>query len=178
MAERTTIARPYADAAFETAREANELAAWSTMLKLAADIASDARMADALASPKLDAQAKASLFLSIAGDGFGPAMRNFARILIDADRIAVLPEIRTLFEARRNEAEGVAKARIETALPMSDEQLAGITSALAARFGKRIEATVELNPSLIGGARISVGDTVIDGSVRGRLAAMQQALAA
>ena len=90
----------------------------------------------------------------------------------------MLPEIRALFEDQKNEAEGVAKARIETAMPLSDAQLAEITAALGKRFGKRIEATVEVNPALIGGARIAVGDTVIDGSVRGKLSSMAQALTA
>lgn len=178
MAERTTIARPYAEAAFETARDAGQLAGWSDMLKLAADIAGDARIAEVLSGPALDAAAKTSLLLSIAGERFSPPMRNFVRILVEADRVVLLPEIRTLFEARRNEAEGVAKARIATARPLTDAQLAEITTALGARFGKRIEASVEVDPALIGGARIAVGDTVIDGSVRGKLAAMARALAA
>ncbi|HEX4885994.1 MAG TPA: F0F1 ATP synthase subunit delta [Casimicrobiaceae bacterium] len=178
MAERTTIARPYADAAFETAREANVLGSWSEMLKAAEAIAADPQMAEALASPKLDAEAKTALFLSIAGDRFAPPMRNFVRILIEADRIAVVREIRELFEVRKNSAEGVAKALIETAMPLTDAQLADLTAGLSARFGRRVEASVEVNPSLIGGARITVGDTVIDGSVRGKLAAMAQALTA
>jgi F-type H+-transporting ATPase subunit delta len=176
MAERTTIARPYADAAFETARDANELPVWSEALKLACDIATDAKMAEVLAAPKLDAAAKTSLFLSIAGERFAAPMRNFVSILIGADRVALLPEIRALFEEQRDAAEGVAKAVIETAQPLTDAQLAEITGALAKRFGKRIEASVKLNPSLIGGARIGVGDTVIDGSVRGKLSTMAQAL--
>jgi F-type H+-transporting ATPase subunit delta len=176
MAERTTIARPYADAAFQTAREANALAQWSDMLKLAETIAGDERMADALASPRLDAGDKAALFLSIAGDRFGNEMRNFVRILIEAERLDVLPEMRTLFEQRKRDAEGVADVTIESATPLSDAQVAELTGALAKRFGKRIEASVRVDPSLIGGARIAVGDTVIDGSVRSKLAAMAQAL--
>jgi F-type H+-transporting ATPase subunit delta len=97
-------------------------------------------------------------------------------VLIGADRIELLPEIRMLFESLRNEAEGVAKATIETALPLSDTQLAEITGALSKRFGKRIEASTSINPALIGGARIAVGDTVIDGSVRGKLEQMKHAL--
>jgi len=178
MAERTTIARPYADAAFETARDTNELPVWSEALKLACDVATDAKMAQVLAAPKLDAAAKTSLFLSITGERFAAPMRNFVSILIGAGRVALLPEIRELFEARRNEAEGVAKARIETAQPLTEAQIAEITGALAKRFGKRIEASVEVNPALIGGARIAVGDTVIDGSVRGKLSTMAQALTA
>ena len=178
MAERTTVARPYADAAFQLAREQNALSRWSEMVGLAEAIAADSRMAGALTSPKLDAREKASLLLSIAGDRLTEEMRSFIRVLIDADRIELLPEIRVLFEALRDEAEGVAKATIETALPLSDSQLADITASLAKRFGKRIETTTSINPALIGGARIAVGDTVIDGSVRGKLEAMKHALLA
>jgi F-type H+-transporting ATPase subunit delta len=176
MAERTTIARPYADAAFEVARDRNDLAGFGTMLALAQTIAADPRMAEALASPKLDTDAKASLFLSIAGDRFSAEMRNFVRILIDGDRIGVLPEVRALYETRKDEADGVAKATIETAMPIPAAQLAELTGALERRFGKKIEVTVAENPALVGGARITVGDTVIDGSVRGKLAVMAQAL--
>ena len=176
MAERTTVARPYADAAFQIAREQNALARWSEMMSLAEGIATDPQMADVLASPKLDASEKASLFLSIGGDRFTDDMRSFIRVLIEADRVELLPEIRTLFESLRNDAEGVAKATIETALPLSDAQLGSITAALSKRFGKQIEASASINPALIGGARIVVGDTVIDGSGRGKLEQMKHAL--
>jgi F-type H+-transporting ATPase subunit delta len=171
-----TVARPYADAAFDHARDANALPAWLEMLRLAERMSTDARMAEALSSPRLSGDEKASLFLSVAGDALDDPMRNFVRILIGADRIALLPEIRALFEERRDEAEGVAKATIETALPLSDAETRALTQALERRFARRIEATVELNPDLIGGARITVGDSVIDGSVQAKLDLMQQAL--
>jgi len=176
MAERTTIARPYADAAFQIARDENALAHWSEMMRLARGVGDDPRMADALTSPRLDASEKASLFLGVAGDRFSDPMRNFVRILIEADRIELLPEIAALFETMRNDAEGVARATIESALPLSDAQVAEITAALAKRFGKRIEASTTINPALIGGARIAVGDSVIDGSVRGKLEQMKHSL--
>lgn len=176
MAERTTVARPYADAAFQIARERNALPQWSEMVKLADAIVADPQMAEVLTSPKLDAAQKASLFLTIAGDRFTGEMRNFVRVLIEADRIELLPEICVLFDSLRNDAEGVAKATIESALPLSDSQLADITAALSKRFGKRIEASTSINPALIGGARIAIGDTVIDGSVREKLEAMKHAL--
>ena len=176
MAERTTIARPYADAAFQIARDENALARWSEMMKLARAVGEDPQMADALTSPRLDGSEKASLFLGVAGDRFSAPMRNFVRILIEADRVELLPEIAALFETMRNEAEGVAQATIESALPMSETQVADITAALAKRFGKRIEASTSINPVLIGGARIAVGDTVIDGSVREKLEQMKHSL--
>jgi F-type H+-transporting ATPase subunit delta len=178
MAERATIARPYADAAFEFARDANALRQWGEMLRFLESVAADRRMAEALGSPKFSGDQKSSLLLSVAGDRLDTGMRNFVHILVDADRIALLPEIRALFEALRDDAEGVAKATIESAMALSPEQTAGFTAALEKRFGKRIEATVRVDPALIGGARITVGDTVIDGSVQAKLDAMAQALRA
>lgn len=178
MAERATIARPYADAAFEFARDANALAKWGGMLRFVEGIATDPQMAEVLGRPRLSGDEKASLLLSVAGDRIDAGMRNFVHVLVEADRIVLLPEIRAIFEALRDDAEGVAKATIETALALTPEQTASLTAALEKRFGKRVEATVRIDPALIGGARITVGDTVIDGSVQGKLDAMAQVLRA
>ena len=104
-------------------------------------------------------------------DGKMREVRNAARSAT-ADRIAVLPQIRELFEALKNDADGVADARIDSAFPLSDGQLAELVAALEKRFGKKIEATVNVDPALGGGARITVGDTVIDGTIEAQLAAM------
>ena len=178
MAELSTIARPYAEAAFALARDRNELPVWSGMLRLLTQIVGDARVAGALDHPKLTAGDKESLLLSIAGDKLTREGRNFVRVLVEADRVGVLPQIRAHFEARKDEAEGVAKATIESAQPLSEAQLAGLTASLEKHFGRTIEATVSVNPELIGGARIVVGDKVIDGSVRSKLAAMARDLRA
>jgi F-type H+-transporting ATPase subunit delta len=178
MAELTTIARPYAEAAFRIARDGNALPAWSQMLRLLTEVASDARVAAALDNPKLTPADKAALLLSIGGDRFDTSGRNFVKVLVDADRIAVLPQIRTLFEALKNDADGVAKARIDSAFPLTDAQTAELTSALEKRFGRKIEATVNVDPTLGGGARITVGDTVIDGTIEAQLAAMATQLRA
>ena len=178
MAELSTIARPYAEAAFEIAREKNALANWSGMLSLVSSVASDARMRAALASPKLGDAEKESLFLSIAGERLDADARSFVRVLIESDRIALAPQVLEIYEQRRHDAEGVATARIESALPVSDDELKGLSAALERRFRRKIEAKVEVNPSLIGGARITVGDTVIDDSVLGKLTAMKNQLTA
>jgi F-type H+-transporting ATPase subunit delta len=172
MAELTTVARPYAEAAFTLAREQNALPVWSQMLKLASDIISDPRMAGALDNPKLDAAAKASLLLSIAGDGLNAEGRNFVRVLVDADRISLMPAVASLFESLKDTAEGVAKATIETAFPLEGNDLAELTAALERRFKRKVEPEVIVNPELIGGARITVGDNVIDGTVQEQLRAM------
>lgn len=172
MAELTTIARPYAEAAFRIARDANTLPVWSEMLRFLAGVAADPQAAAALDNPKLTAADKAALLLSIAGDRLDATGRNFVRVLVEADRVAVLPQIRTLFEALKNDADGVAKARIDSAFPLSDAQTTELTAALERRFGRKIEATVNVDPALGGGARITVGDTVIDGTIEAQLAAM------
>lgn len=178
MAERTTIARPYAEAAFEYARDHDALPQWAEMLRFTEALVGDARVADALGSPKLSGDEKSALLLSLSGERLSREMRNYLHILIDADRIGLVPEVRALFDALRDEAEGVAKATIESAVALTDEQTNALTRALEQRFRKKIEATVRLNPALIGGARITVGDTVIDGSVQAKLDAMAQALRA
>ena len=176
MAELTTIARPYAEAAFRLAQEGNAFATWSKSLALVSTIVADPRVAAALDNPRLTAGDKESLLLGIAGNELDATGRNFVRVLVEADRIGVVAEIAALFDDLKNGAEGVARARIDTAFPLADSDLAAITSALEKRFGKKIETTVNVDPELIGGARITVGDTVIDGTVQAKLAAMASQL--
>ncbi len=97
-------------------------------------------------------------------------------MLIEADRVGLLPQIDALFEELKNDAEGVAKARIDSAFPLDDAQLAELKAALEKRFGKKIETTVNVDPALVGGARITVGDTVIDASVQAQLQTMANRL--
>lgn len=178
MAELATIARPYAEAAFEIARDEEALPAWSDTLRFAATIVGDARVAHALDNPRLDAAAKESLLLSIGGDRFGGAMRNFIRVLVESERIALLPHVFAMFETLKNEAEATATATIESAFELTDAQVADLRSALEKRFGKKIETTVTVNRALIGGARVTVGDAVLDASVQAKLAAMRAQLRA
>ena len=102
---------------------------------------SDPQAAAALDNPKLTAADKTALLLSIGGERLDATGRSFVRVLVEADRVAVLPEIRTLFETLKNDTDGVAKARIESAFPLSDAELAELTAALEKRFGRKIEAT-------------------------------------
>jgi len=178
MAELATIARPYAEAAFELARDEQALPAWSDMLRFAASIVADPRVAQALDNPRLDAAAKQSLLLSIGGDRFDGEARNFIRVLVEGERVALLPQISAMFETLKNEAEAVAKATIESAFELTDAQLAELRGALEKRFGKKVETTVTVNRDLVGGARVTVGDAVLDGSVQAKLAAMRAQLRA
>ena len=176
MAELTTIARPYAEAAFALAREGNALPAWSAMLRYASAVVGDPAMARSLDNPKFTPGDKESLILSVCGDKLDAMGRRFMRVLVAADRVAVLPQVAALFDDLRNDAEGVATARIDSAFPLTDAQVAELKGALEKRFGKKIAATVNVDPELVGGARITVGDTVIDASVRAQLQSMANQL--
>ncbi|HSS70854.1 MAG TPA: F0F1 ATP synthase subunit delta [Casimicrobiaceae bacterium] len=172
MAEPITVARPYAVAVFGLARETNSLPVWSEMLRVASAVAEDERIRSALDNPRLAPGDKESLFLSICGDRLNAEGRSFVRVLIAAERARLLGEIRALFEVMKDEADDVARAKITSAFPVDEGQLAGLKVALQRRFEKKIEASVVVDPALIGGARIVVGDTVIDGSVAGELQTM------
>jgi F-type H+-transporting ATPase subunit delta len=148
------------------------------MLWFLGDVAADPQAAAALDNPKLTAADKTALLLSIAGERLDATGRSFVRVLVDADRVALLPQIRALFEALKDDADGVAKARIDSAFPLSDAQTAELKAALEKRFGRKIEATVNVDPALGGGARITVGDTVIDGTIEAQLAQMATQLRA
>ena len=178
MAELATIARPYAEAAFGLARDERALPVWSEMLRFAATIVADPRVATALDNPRLDNKAKESLLLSIAGDRFNAQARNFMHVLVEGERVALLPQIAEMFETLKNEAEATATAVIESAVELTDAQVAELKAALEKRFGRKIETTVTVNPDLIGGARVTVGDAVLDGSVQAKLAAMHTQLRA
>ena len=172
MAELATVARPYAEAAFKIASEQQALPVWGEMLKLSAAVMRDPAMQSAIDNPRLGAPEKESLFLSVTGDKLNAIGKSFIRALVEADRITLLPQIETMFADLRNAAEGVAQAQIVSALALDERQVADLKAALEKRFGKKIEATVSVDPSLIGGARIVVGDQVVDGSIAGKLAAM------
>lgn len=175
MAENITLARPYADAAFQLARTTNALGSWQQALDRMAAVAADAQMVDCIGNPRLLPAQVSQLFLDVVGS-VSAEQQNFVRLLVDNDRLQVLPEIRDLYVELKNGQEGVQEADIASAFPLDDATLKNLVAELEARFKCRIQATVSLDPELIGGVRIAVGDQVIDASVRGKLAAMATAL--
>ena len=176
MAENLTIARPYADAAFEQAKGSKALGSWLDALDHLAAIVSDASMKEITRNPKLSEDQVYSVLTGVAGEGLSADQQNFVRILIENDRLQVLPEIRDLFVAKKNEHEGVLEADISSAFAIDDTTLARLKSDLEAHFKAKLNVHVRLDPELIGGVRIAVGDDVIDTSVRGKLANMAAAL--
>lgn len=175
MAENVTIARPYAEAVFALADAAGALGSWSRTLGVMAGVAANPEMRTAAANPGLSAERVYGLFAGACGDLAAEA-QNLVRVLIEYGRLALLPEIREIFEELKNEREGVMQAVITSAQPLEREQLSTLVAELERRFGRRIEPRVQVDAELIGGARVQVGDEVIDGSVRGKLAAMALAL--
>jgi F-type H+-transporting ATPase subunit delta len=175
MAENVTVARPYAEAAFELAKAGGALAAWQAALDRMAVAAADTRMLGCIADPRVSPAALAELFLGVAGE-LGAEQRNFVSILVDNRRLDVLPEISTLFGELKNAQEGSREAVVSSAFPLDDAQLKNLVADLESKFGGKVKATVELAPELIGGVRIALGDQVIDASVRGKLNAMAASL--
>jgi len=175
MAENVTIARPYADAAFELARGAGALGPWSDALDRLAAVAADSTMRACINDPKLSADQLVKLVVDVSGT-LSAEQQNFIRVLVDNERLQVLPEIRDLFVSLKNEHEGVLEAEIASAFPLDDATLASLKADLEARFKAKLNVQVHIDPQLIGGVRIAVGDEVIDASVRGKLANMAAAL--
>lgn len=176
MAELSTLARPYAEAVFRLARENNALAGWSERLGNMAAVVANVQMQAVIADPDTSAARAVELVASIASAD--EAGKNLLTVLSGNDRLNLLPEIAAQFEVLKDEAEGVLEAAIVSAQEMSDAQKADMMAALKTRFGREVQATVQVDASLIGGAVITVGDQVIDGSVKGRLQKMAASLTA
>jgi F-type H+-transporting ATPase subunit delta len=176
MAEAATIARPYAEAVFGLADKPGALAKWSAVLASMAAAAAHPDVRALIGDPKVDESQLYGLFVSFAGADVPAEAQNLVRVLIANDRLTLLPEIRELFERARREREGVLEAEIRTAFPMANGQLEALVGGLERRFKRRIDPRVVVDKDLIGGVRIAVGDEVIDGSVRGKLEDMANAL--
>ena len=176
MAEIATIARPYAEASFRSALETGELAGWSDGLALAGAIASDPQMVDLLGNPRLTRVQKLEVFFGAGGDKLIPAVRNLVTILVDGARAVLLPQVSAQFEALKRTHESVLKVRIVSARALADAERDDLVAELARKYGRKVDATVEIDAALIGGARVHVGDEVIHASMRDALAQMAVAL--
>lgn len=176
MSELTTAARPYARAAFDIATTHGEQHQWTDMLGLMAALAYDPTMIALLDSPGLSQSQAAEMFISVCQDQIDQRGKNFIKLLAENGRIKFLPEIASLYEHYRAEAEGSIDAEVISASEVTEAQLTKIAASLKQRLGKEVRLTSKIDESLIGGAIIRAGDMVIDGSVRGRLDKLNIAL--
>ena len=178
MAEAITIARPYAVAVFRLAKEKKSLAIWSDELALLSAIASNEHIQTAIDSPKLAASELERIFLKVTEGKLSAEAVNLVKVLVEYSRLGVLPDIAEAFELLKAEDEGTLEAEITAAAKPTDAQVKIVVKQLEAKFGKKVEAQVKLDPALIGGIKIVIGDTVIDASVRGQLQTLAYALKA
>ena len=173
MSQNLTLARPYARAAFSLAQDAGRTTEWSQALAFAARIAADPQAQVLLAHPRLSSDEAVAL---IAPDGADEGFVRFLALLAENRRLPLLADIAGLFEQQRAEANRVVKARVTAASELPATELSTIRAALQKRFGRDVEIETAIDASLIGGAVIDAGDVVIDGSLKGQLAQLQNAL--
>lgn len=177
MAELATIARPYAEALFQVAKQ-NDLAAWGQQLDVLAQVAQDADLRQFADHPKVEAQQVVAVMTAAAKQDLAAGVQNFLRAVVENGRLAALPEVVAQYHALANAASGVSDAQIYSAFEIGAAQLAELKATLEQRFGRKLDAHVHLEPGLIGGVRVVVGDEVLDTSVKARLERMKVALTA
>jgi F-type H+-transporting ATPase subunit delta len=169
VAERATVARPYAKAAFEYARAANAFAAWSQGLETAGEIVADPRVAPLTKSPSLTTADLADLIIDVAGSKLDAGMRNFMRVLAENHRLLLLPEIAAHYEELRSAIENTVDVEVTSAVPLNDAQAQKLKQALSTRLRRQVRMRTSVDAALMGGAVVRAGDLVIDGSLKGRL---------
>jgi len=174
--ENATIARPYAEAVFALADAGGVLDKWSGLLAAMATVAAVPEMRAASGNPNFSNEQLYGIFVAACDRALVVEAQNFVRLLIENDRLNLLPEIRALYEELKNEREAVVNARISSAFPLNETQVAALVAALEHRFKRKVKPQVIVDKQLIGGVRMQVGDEVIDGSVRGKLITMAGAL--
>jgi F-type H+-transporting ATPase subunit delta len=178
MAELSTIARPYAEAAFRTAKEANALPAWNDLLAEMAAVADRPEMRALISDPKVTGEQLYGVFAGVLKSPLDTKAQNFLRLLIENSRVDALPEISAQFTELKNAQEGSADAEIVSAFPLSDAQVKELIAGLTRKFNKTLKPHVSVDESLIGGVRVVVGDHVFDTSVKAQLERMKVALTA
>ncbi|EXJ14018.1 F0F1 ATP synthase subunit delta [Imhoffiella purpurea] len=172
----TTIARPYAEAVFERAKETGQIDAWSEALALLTAVTADPQLAAQISNPTVPRERIRELILDVCGDGLPAEVGNLLRLLAQNARLAAVSEIARLFEERRVADQGVRQVSIRSAFEIGSDQQEALAAALAQRFGDQVELTVETDSALLGGIEIRAGDLVIDDSVRGKIKQLANAL--
>jgi F-type H+-transporting ATPase subunit delta len=176
MAELSTLARPYAKAAFEYAREKNVLAQWSEQLTNAALVAADEGMEAVLNNPSLTDEQQARTMIDVCGDTLGAEVQNFVSILASNKRLPLLTEISSQFELFKANQEKSVDVEVISAFDMADATTAKLADVLGKKLEREVKVSTSTDKDLLGGVLIRAGDLVIDGSVRGRLNKLAEAL--
>jgi F-type H+-transporting ATPase subunit delta len=169
VAERATIARPYAKAAFAYARAASSFTQWSQGLATAAEIVADPRVAALTQSPKWSAADLAGLVTDVAGPKLDAGMQNFVRVLAENHRLPLLPEIAAHYEVLRSSVENTVDVEVVSAVALNEAQAEKLKAALSTRLKRQVRMRNSVDATLLGGAVVRAGDMVIDGSLKGRL---------
>lgn len=176
MSGAATLARPYARAAFQVARDQQDFRGWSGRLNLSAQVALDPRVVGLIGHPRLSRAAQVKLFMPDGEPQLGSSYGNFLALLAEHGRLSLLPEVLAQFEQLRADAERTLKVSVRSAVKMDEAELARLQAALKVRFKRDIAIEQEVDASLIGGAVIDAGDEVIDASLKGKLKRMETAL--
>lgn len=169
MSDLTNVARPYAQAVFELARDGGNYAGWGEQLDLLAAVACNPTMVELLKNPAFTADQQVKLLLDVCGDRLNEDGVNLVKLLVNNDRVDALSEIAAVYAEKRAEAESTIEADMITATPIDESQREAFSSALQARLGRRVKLNFEVDEDLIGGAVIRAGDWVVDGSVKAQL---------
>ncbi len=177
MAELATLARPYAEALFDVAGR-GDVKSVSQQIDALAAVADNEQLRQFAASPKVSAEQIFELIASVVSTPLSAPMKNFLSTVIDNGRLTVLPEIAAQFHALANASAGVSDATVFSAFPIELAQLPDVVATLEKHFARKLSVTVQLEPELIGGIRVVVGDEVMDTSVKARLEQMRVALTA
>lgn len=177
MSEALTTARPYAQAAFEEAQKLSDLKGWSEILLALAEAVTYPEIDKLVSSPRVVKAQLAGLLGDVAGGKLKPQQLNFVKLLAENQRLQLLPEIASIFEVLKSEAEKSVDVEVDSAFELSAAQQDKIVSSLKKRMGREIKLTCKVNKELLGGVVIRAGDKVIDGSARTRLSEMATALA-
>jgi len=169
MAEKTTIARPYAKAAFQEAQGDKDLGPWSETLRAAATAVRDPRVHELLGSPSVSGEDLAQFVMGVTGPALDEHRQNFFRMLAENHRLGFLPEISALFDEYKDEAESVIDVTVTSAAPIDSAQQQALSKALERKLKRTVRLHCATDSTLIGGAVLRAGDTVIDGSLLSRL---------
>ena len=178
MAELTTIARPYAKAAFEYALGSQAVSEWASMLDFVAQAVSNNDVAAIISNPALSAEQKGEVLLKIGEGQVTDKVENFIKLLAKNHRLEAIPAIKERFEVLKANYDKAVDVEVISAMQLTDEQLQRLTEKLTAKLGRKVKIETQVDSSMIGGLVIKAGDMVIDGSVRGKLDKLSETLRA